>query len=156
MIKFEFCIIKNHIIPIFVDLVALEMIFIQFNEKRAVIFKIRHFEPLLAMGSIPNGQIWILHHQKPWQTHFLPFLYKYVISRSFCHSENFHPLKFRFAIPKSPFFEWRRWKSWPQIEAKSHNLQLFQLWKKKLRELQKWPSAQTPSTLVNVLVHLHK
>ena len=65
MVKFEFCIIKNHIIPIFVDLVALEMIFIQFNEKRAAIFKIRHFEQLLAMGSIPNGKIWILHNQKP-------------------------------------------------------------------------------------------
>ena len=65
MVKFEFCIIINHVVPIFVDLVALEMIFIQFNEKRAAIFKIRHFEPLLAMGSIPNGQKWILHHQKP-------------------------------------------------------------------------------------------
>ena len=65
MVKFEFCIIKNHMIPIFVDLVALEMIFMQFNKKRAAIFRICHFEPLLAMGSIPNGQIWILHHQKP-------------------------------------------------------------------------------------------
>ena len=44
-------------IPTFVDLVALEMIFLQFTEKRAAIFKIRHFEPLLAMGSISNGQI---------------------------------------------------------------------------------------------------
>ena len=57
MVKFEFCIIKNHMRPIFVDLVALEMICLQFNEKRAAIFEIRHFEPLLAMGSIPNGQI---------------------------------------------------------------------------------------------------
>ena len=54
MVKYEFCIIKNHIIPIFVDLVALEMIFLQFAEKRVAIFKIRHFEPFLAMGSIPN------------------------------------------------------------------------------------------------------
>ena len=57
MVKIEFGIIINHIVPIFVDLVALEMIFLHFAEKRAAILKIRHFEPFLAMGLIPNGQI---------------------------------------------------------------------------------------------------
>ena len=38
MVKFDFGIIINHIVPIFVDLVAQEMIFLQFTEKRAAIF----------------------------------------------------------------------------------------------------------------------
>ena len=116
MVKFEFCVIINHIIPIFVDLVALERIFLQFAENRVAIFKICRFEPLLAMGSIPNGQIWNLYHQKPQYTHFHHFFsagyeiidrnggpfWKYVISRSFRPSESLPPLKFRFAIPKNP------------------------------------------------------
>ena len=44
-------------IPIFVDLVALEMIFLQFTEKRATTFKIRHFESLMVIGSILSDQI---------------------------------------------------------------------------------------------------